>query len=183
MYRRADPQPTWTTPFLFTLSGTFGPAGQPKSTAAFLADVTIGANIDPSTAEVLIFGLGEAEGWLLFVAGSGDVGGAAGSLAILTDLGIPGLLEIEGTALLQFNSFASARSIEIPRVGGPSSFVSVEQGFFVRIAGLDGDDPNSRARLSIFPADGRPVHSRRHCVWHVQRQPLGRRVGVGPRGR
>ena len=56
----ASPEPTWTTPFLFTLSGTFGPAGQPKSTAAFLADVTIGANIDPSTAEVLIFGLGEA---------------------------------------------------------------------------------------------------------------------------
>ena len=59
---RAVPIATWNTPFLLTLGGTFGPSGQPKDTAAFLADVTIGANIDPdpNNPEVVLFGLGEA---------------------------------------------------------------------------------------------------------------------------
>ena len=52
----------WETPVLFALNGTFGPAGQPRSTATLTVDAVIGANFDltPGNEELVLFGLGEA---------------------------------------------------------------------------------------------------------------------------
>lgn len=83
--------------------------------------------------------------------------GAAGHFAITAQLGIPGIISIDGGAAFQFNTLPNVEQIEIPRPSGQTELVELDEGeyFRVLIAGRDLSDPDSTAELSVFPADGK----------------------------
>jgi Ca2+-binding RTX toxin-like protein len=140
-------------------------AGGFEVTGTFLLQNDPDALLVAASGEIVLgdFGRLDAEGGLLIMKQQRDENGeieqpvgAAGTLNIVTQLGIPGLLEVDGSAAFQFNTLNTPINVEVPKQGNTTEFITVQGGpfFLVRIAGSDLEDPNSRGRVSLFPADG-----------------------------